>query len=114
VTLEGIVSGIRHLRANYAGKVALQCMFMPTNLKEVDAMADIINGLQPDEVQLNTPKRPYPLEWHLDSRGNHGEKSYPTRQLRVVEPLQADDIEALLQKKTTVPILSIYKKEPDA
>ena len=85
-------------------------MFMPTNFKEVDALADIINDIQPDEVQLNTPKRPYPLEWHLDSRGNHGEKPYPTRELRVVSPPQADEIEALLQEKTSVPILSIYKK----
>lgn len=110
VTLERIVSGIKNLKANYPGKLSLQCMFMPTNRKEVDALADIINEIQPDEVQLNTPKRPYPLEWHLDSRGNHGEKAYPTRQLRVVEPTEADSIEALLQERTHVPILSIYKK----
>lgn len=110
VTLERIVSGIKHLKANYNGKLALQCMFMPTNLREVEALADIINDIQPDEVQLNTPKRAYPLEWHLDSRGNHGEKTYPTRELRVVSPPQADEIEHLLQQKTQVPILSIYKK----
>ena len=79
-------------------------------LREVEALADIINDIQPDEVQLNTPKRAYPLEWHLDSRGNHGEKTYPTRELRVVSPPQADEIEHLLQEKTRVPILSIYKK----
>ncbi len=111
VTLESILSGIRKLRANYSGKLALQCMFMPTNLKEVEAMAAIINDLAPDEVQLNTPKRPYPLEWHLDSRGNHGEKDYPTRVLRVVAPPQADEIETLLRERTHIPVLSIYKKE---
>ncbi len=110
VTLERIVSGIKNLKANYAGKLALQCMFMPTNLREVEAMAALINDIQPDEVQLNTPKRAYPLEWHLDSRGNHGEKAYPTRTLRVVSPPQADEIETLLREKTNVPILSIYKK----
>lgn len=110
VTLEKIISGIKNLKANYAGKLALQCMFMPTNLKEVELLADIINNIQPDEVQLNTPKRPYPLEWHLDSRGNHGKKAYPTRELRVVSPPQADEIEDLLREKTHVPILSIYKK----
>jgi hypothetical protein len=50
------------------------------------------------------------LEWHLDSRGNHGEKAYPTRTLRTVTPPQADEIEALLREHTQVPILSIYKK----
>jgi wyosine [tRNA(Phe)-imidazoG37] synthetase (radical SAM superfamily) len=110
VTLEGIVSGIKNLRANYAGKLALQCMFMPTNHREVEALADLINAIGPDEVQLNTPKRAYPLEWHLDSRGNHGEKAYPTRELRVVDPPQAEEIEALLREKTEAPILSIYRK----
>jgi wyosine [tRNA(Phe)-imidazoG37] synthetase (radical SAM superfamily) len=110
VTLEKIVSGIKNLKANYTGKLSLQCMFMPTNHREVEALAEIINDIQPDEVQLNTPKRAYPLEWHVDSRGNHGEKAYPTRQLRTVTPPQADEIEALLQERTRVPILSIYKK----
>lgn len=110
VTLESIIFGIKKLKANYRGKLALQCMFMPTNEREVEALADIINDIQPDEVQLNTPKRPYPLEWHLDSRGNHGEKAYPTRVLRTVTPPQADEIEALLRERTQVPILSIYKK----
>jgi wyosine [tRNA(Phe)-imidazoG37] synthetase (radical SAM superfamily) len=111
VTLQGIVAGIKNLKASYKGKLALQCMFMPTNRQEVQAMADIINDIHPDEVQLNTPKRAYPMEWHLDSRGNHGDKPYPTRQLRVVSPPEADEIEVLLREKTHVPILSIYKKE---
>jgi wyosine [tRNA(Phe)-imidazoG37] synthetase (radical SAM superfamily) len=114
VTLEKIVAGIRSLKAQHPGKVALQCMFMPTNSKEVDALAALINDTQPDEVQLNTPKRPYPMAWHLDSRGNHKDPSelpYETRTLRVVPPLQAEEIEALLQAATHVPILSIYKKE---
>jgi len=111
VTLGSIVSGIKNLKeSGYSGKLALQCMFMPTNLREVEMMAALINDIQPDEVQLNTPKRPYPLEWNLDSRGNHGEKTYPTRELRVVSPPQADEIEALLREKTRVPVLSIYKK----
>lgn len=110
VTLESIISGIKKLKANYSGKLALQCMFMPTNHGEINALADIINDIQPDEVQLNTPKRPYPLEWHLDSRGNHGEKAYPTRTLRTVSPPQADEIEEMLRQRTQVPILSIYKK----
>lgn len=109
VTLARIEEGIRKLKAVHPGKVALQCMFMPTNLAEVEQMAALINRLQPDEVQLNTPKRPYPLEWHLDSRGNHGDKPYPTRTLRVVSPPQAEEIEALLRARTQVPVLSIYR-----
>lgn len=111
ITLSGIVSGIKQLKQAYSGKLSLQCMFMPTNLAEVDALADIVNQIQPDELQLNTPKRPYPLSWYLDSRGNHEASSHPSRQLRVVNPLQADEIEDVLRTKTTTPIMSIYKRE---
>ena len=89
-------------------------MFMPANHREVEAMADIINQLQPDEVQLNTPKRPYPLEWHVESRGNHlgpDALGYPSRSLRVVERPQAEEIEHLLRTRTSVPILSIYREQ---
>lgn len=115
VTLEGIVAGAKKLRAGYAGKMALQCMFMPANLKEADILADLINEIRPDEVQLNTPKRPYPLEWALESRGNHpadgGGYDIPSRQLRVVSPEEADAIEQRLRARTNVPILSVYRKE---
>ncbi|MEM0950673.1 MAG: radical SAM protein [Cyanobacteria bacterium P01_H01_bin.74] len=110
ITLASIVSGIKKLKTRYSGKLALQCMFMPTNIKELESMAELINDIQPDEVQLNTPKRPYPLSWVLASRGNHSETGYPSRKLRVIEPLKAEEIEAFLAKNTQVPIVSIYNK----
>lgn len=110
VTLDGIISGIKNLRAHYTGKLSLQCMFMPANLWEAERLADIINEIRPDEVQLNTPKRPYPLEWRLDSRGNHGEKDYPTRTLRVLSEPEADDIQRIIHEKTGLPIQSIYRR----
>lgn len=110
VTFEGIVSGIKNLRQNYKGKLSLQCMFMPGNLAETEALCDVIKEIKPDEVQLNTPKRAYPLEWHLESRGNHGKKEYPTRELRMISEVEADEIELLIAEKTGVPILSFYQK----
>ncbi len=111
VTLEKIVQGAIAFKSRYSGKVSIQTMFMPTNLKEVDALAELIRRIGPDEVQLNTPKRPYPLEWNVDSRGNHtGQADYPTVALRTVDPETADTIEGLLERKTGVPILSIYRK----
>jgi wyosine [tRNA(Phe)-imidazoG37] synthetase (radical SAM superfamily) len=111
VTLEKIVSGIAALRQEYTGRLCLQCMFMPANLMEVEALAAIIQRIQPDEVQLNTPKRPYPLQWMLESRGNHGEVEYPAVKLRTLSMEQAAMIESLLHEKTGVPIVSVYKKE---
>ncbi len=110
VTLSGVIEGIKQLRKRYQGKLCLQCMFMPANLAEAEHLADLINEIQPDEVQLNTPKRPYPLEWHVESRGNHGVVEYPSVNLRVLTPEQAEHIEATLRSRTATPIISVYKK----
>jgi wyosine [tRNA(Phe)-imidazoG37] synthetase (radical SAM superfamily) len=109
VTLASVVQGITAFKASgYSGKLSLQCMFMPSNEEDVEALTSLIAAIEPDEVQLNTPKRPYPLEWVLDSRGNHTEALVESRRLRLIEQEQALTIETLLRSKTSVPILSIY------
>jgi wyosine [tRNA(Phe)-imidazoG37] synthetase (radical SAM superfamily) len=112
VSLEKIVQGARQFRNIYKGKLSLQCMFMPANLKDADDLAEIIKQIQPDEVQLNTPKRPYPLEWAVDSRGNHDQVDVPSVSLKTVSPEEAESLENLLREKTGIPIVSIYTKKP--
>lgn len=111
VTLENIVEGACKLREEYSGKLCLQCMFMPGNLAEAQAMAEIARKIQPDEIQLNTPKRPYPLQWMLESRGNHGEVDYPSRQLRVVSREEAQELERTFRETTNAPLISVYRDE---
>ncbi|MFM7468175.1 MAG: radical SAM protein [Vampirovibrionales bacterium] len=116
ITLERILSGIEAFRAEYTGTLALQCMFMPTNLEDYQGIATLAKRLRPDEIQLNTPKRPYPLTWVVDNRGNHTEIAYTeTRQLRTVDELTAEHIEHALKESfetsDTCPKLhSIYSK----
>ena len=69
VTLERIVEGITALRAEFAGRLTLQVMLMPANIKEVELWVPLIQSIRPDEVHLNTPRRPYPMEWYRESRG---------------------------------------------
>lgn len=112
VTLDQIVDGIRQLRAEHPGRVALQCMFMPTNMEDYAAVARLAQNLNPHEVQLNTPRRPYPLTWVVDSRGNHSEVTYcETRTLRTIDELTAQEIEqAFRDAAPEMPVNSIYKK----
>lgn len=110
VTLASILAGAEALRKEYSGKLCLQCMFMPGNLSDARAIAGLMERIHPDEVQLNTPKRPYPLEWHVESRGNHGQVSYPAATLRVVTQEQADEIERIIRENTSVPLISVYRK----
>lgn len=111
VTLDLIVQGAKAFRQEYTGKLAIQTMFMPANLKEVDALANLVADIAPDELQLNTPKRPYPLEWVVETRGNHtSDPGYKAVMLKTVDELTAKDIETRLKAKLSLPILSIYQR----
>jgi wyosine [tRNA(Phe)-imidazoG37] synthetase (radical SAM superfamily) len=115
VTFNGIIEGIKAFRAVYAGKLCLQCMLMPTNStlleSDITAFVDTIQAIGPDQVQLNTPKRPYPLDWHLDSRGNHEAVDYPSRVLRTLDRQQATQLEQALRACLTpeTQLVSVYQ-----
>ena len=110
VTLARVLTGIKELQKEYKGPIEVQSMFMPLNIKEAKDYAAILNEIKPDVVQLNTPKRPYPSEWHRENRGNH-EKifDYKTTDLKTLSEEEAQNFEAFLRKETGLEILSIYK-----
>jgi wyosine [tRNA(Phe)-imidazoG37] synthetase (radical SAM superfamily) len=86
-------------------------MFMPTNAEDVDALTQLIARIAPDEVQLNTPKRPYPMEWVVDSRGNHAEPLVKSQHLRTISEADADHIEQLIREKApALAVISVYRK----
>lgn len=112
VTLEKTIEGICSFVKNYKGLVEIQTMFMGINSSNeaVFKYCEIINKISPDIVQLNTPKRPYPLSWHRENRGNHlGIFDYEVRELQKVSKERALEIEKIISEKTNVEILSIYK-----
>lgn len=110
VTLERIIQGIRALRAEFPGRLTLQVMLMPANIDQVERWVPLIESIQPAEVHLNTPRRPYPLHWYRESRGDHESKFYDgeKRSLRVITREQAAAAETLLRQRTGIPILSVY------
>jgi wyosine [tRNA(Phe)-imidazoG37] synthetase (radical SAM superfamily) len=112
VTLAGILSGLSSFRAVYPGKLCLQCMWMPTNRHEAEAMIPLIQRIQPDEVQLNTPKRPYPRTWALTSRGNHTDEEDGVQRvaLKTLNPGEATQLEDMLRAACpNVQIVSVYQ-----
>lgn len=111
ISMASIVKGIQTLRGSYAGKLSLQCMFMPTNREDVEALAKLIESLEVDEIQLNTPKRPYPMSWLVENRGNHGEAIVESRILSTISEEEATRIEALIREATggKTEIISIYR-----
>lgn len=113
VTLHGIVEGIKALRAEYKGYLAIQSMFMPQNVKDIEAYAELLKQIAPDEVQLNTPLRPVPKGWYIEARGNHDRESapYEAYELRHLDKAQAIDLERRLRELTGLKIVSVYKAE---
>ncbi len=53
-----IVEGIKTFKKRFKGKLALQVMFVEENKRHAPEIARIARGINPDEVQINTPLRP--------------------------------------------------------
>lgn len=110
VTLERVVTGIKELKKEYKGKLEVQSMFMPLNKKHLQDYANLLKEISPEVVQLNTPKRPYPSEWHRENRGNHHKIfDYKVTDLKTLNQEEAKELEDFLRKETGLEILSIYR-----
>jgi wyosine [tRNA(Phe)-imidazoG37] synthetase (radical SAM superfamily) len=87
IDLEQIWAGLRQLRQQYEGNLAIQSMLLTDwSEQEQAAYLALMQELIPDEIQLNTPTRPRPLVHQLDARGNHTGESqdYAVRHLKPV------------------------------
>jgi wyosine [tRNA(Phe)-imidazoG37] synthetase (radical SAM superfamily) len=84
--LEEVFRGISLFRAGYAGRLALQMMFVEANKGFAAEMAAIARQLSPDEVQINTPLRPCP-----------------------VAPLTEEEIAAIREEFRGLPVVSVYE-----
>jgi wyosine [tRNA(Phe)-imidazoG37] synthetase (radical SAM superfamily) len=90
-TLAEVLWGIRRFREEFQGKLALQMMFVNSELfganrDRAEEMAEIARDLSPDEVQLNTPLRPSPVP--------------------PLSPAEMDEIEAAF---AGLPVLNVYR-----
>lgn len=111
VTVQSIFQGIIDFKKNYQGILDVQMMFMPVNLQEITTLAEKLKQIAPHSVQLNTPKRPYPLSWHRENRGNHENKfDYEVKSLKTITEDEAVMIETTLRKLTGLNILSVYRE----
>ncbi|MBI5415947.1 MAG: radical SAM protein [Candidatus Omnitrophica bacterium] len=58
IDFDRVVRGLKTFRGNFAGKLALQVMFVEENKHCAARIAGIARAINPDEVQINTPLRP--------------------------------------------------------
>jgi len=57
IRFEDVLTGIKLFKRDFLGKLALQIMFVESNIKHACAISEIAREINPDEVQLNTPLR---------------------------------------------------------
>ena len=110
VSLSRIVQSAVRFRSEYHGYLGVQMMFLYSNLNEIEALAGILNKIRPDEVQVNSPTRPYPEDWYLASRGSHEGVDYPAKMLKPLSKGEISGIVNLLQERTDgIKIISVFR-----
>jgi wyosine [tRNA(Phe)-imidazoG37] synthetase (radical SAM superfamily) len=112
ISLQTIIENVQTFKTNYQGFLGIQIMVMPMNRNEIHQLSSILNDLQPNEVQLNTPTRPYPNYWHIASRGGHAKelRPYEAVPLRTIKKEEAREFETILKQETGLNIISVYQK----
>jgi len=107
VSLETVISGIRKLREEFHGFLAIQTMVL-RSLKEseIERFAEILMSIRPDEVQLNLPSRPIPREYFVETRGNAVGHSAEFTRLKTISKMELESIRDKLSELTGLPILT--------
>jgi wyosine [tRNA(Phe)-imidazoG37] synthetase (radical SAM superfamily) len=87
INFKEYIKSIEEFRKVYSGVLEIQTMLSPVNIKKMVGYQEIMNKIKPDAIQLNMPKRKYPLSWHRENRGNHLEVfDYDIRALKQITP----------------------------
>ncbi|MCA1992044.1 MAG: radical SAM protein [Coleofasciculus sp. S288] len=106
INLADIQAGIQKFRAEFSGELAIQTMVLtPWDAKVPADYIHIIQAIAPDEIQLNTPRRPKPITRQLEGRGNHTterEFSYPVQVLKCVSTSVIQDLATLIHDTTGI------------
>lgn len=101
VNFSNIWKGILKFREQYKGDIEVQVMLMPMSKLNIEEFSKRLTALNPKLIQVNTPKRPYPLSWHRENRGNHKKIfNYKVSELKTVSKEEAEDIVSELKNRT--------------
>ena len=95
ISLDSVVAGAVEFRRGYRGYLGVQTMFLHNNVAEAEGLAKLVNRIGPDEFQINSPTRPYPSEWILESRGGL-KRSHSLG--KTIKPIDADQAGAIVER----------------
>jgi wyosine [tRNA(Phe)-imidazoG37] synthetase (radical SAM superfamily) len=105
-------SGLQRFRQSYSGKLAIQTMLLsPWSDRDQILYTALMHTLQPDEIQLNTPTRPKPLNHQLEARSNHPPNALPYL-ARCLKPVSVEVLKSFadrIQGAVPVPVHYPYQ-----
>jgi wyosine [tRNA(Phe)-imidazoG37] synthetase (radical SAM superfamily) len=108
-----ILQGIKLFRNEYQGNFGIQTMVLTEwDYLTLNQYLALIKDIKPDEIQLNTPSRPKPLQRQLDGRGNHSSEDQRHYEVRLLKCVSSETIENLahqIQQETAIKVR--YKTE---
>ena len=82
-----------------------ESILSPWNTQTKAEYIHLIKTIKPDEIQLNRPTRPKPLERQLDGRGNHTEsRSYPVKKLKCIAQEIVREFAEEIYTNTNIPV----------
>lgn len=102
----GIWAGLEQFRRDWPGQLAIQTMVLSPWPPESRAQyASLMRQLQPDEIQLNTPTRPRPLDRQVETRGARGlSRPYEVQVLKPASRQVLQDWARELEEGTGIPV----------
>ncbi|MBN1870798.1 MAG: radical SAM protein [Candidatus Omnitrophica bacterium] len=100
IRFQRIVDGIKAFKKTHQGKLALQIMFVGHNKDYAQAIADIAEGINPDEIQINTPLRPCQTAPLSEEEILKIKKHFKSSSVITVYEADRRDVEPLDEKNT--------------
>jgi wyosine [tRNA(Phe)-imidazoG37] synthetase (radical SAM superfamily) len=107
INLANILAGIKDFRQEYQGYMAIQTMVLSNWTPEVlSKYIQLVENLQPDEIQLNVPSRPRVLSRQLESRGNDRPeiRTYGCQTFKCINTQELNILAAKINNATSIPI----------
>jgi wyosine [tRNA(Phe)-imidazoG37] synthetase (radical SAM superfamily) len=105
VTLDSVIHGIKMLRKEFSGFLAIQTMLLRALTDfELEEFGSLLREIAPEEVQLNIPTRAIPREFILESRGNRLNADIDHRHLSMISHAEILQISERLRSLTRLPI----------
>lgn len=102
-----VALGLQTFAPQYPGRLAVQTMVLaPWGRDRQQQYIDFVATLQPQEIQLNIPRRPHVLVRHLAARGNAAIALEPEaqRQLHCVDPSILIPFAQAITDQTGIPV----------